>query len=162
MFPEFLPTSVDRLTEVDSIEFAAGIQRAEIITPLLSEPIPTSYVCQGTGGIPIVFLHGFDSSIYEFRRIVPLIAAKQQVYAIDLLGFGFTERLLNCPFSTASIGTHLYATWQQLIQQPMILVGVSMGGAAAIEFTLDRPEAVHKIVLVTLNHRKSVSFSSLH
>jgi pimeloyl-ACP methyl ester carboxylesterase len=148
VFPEFLPASVEQLTEVGSIEFATRIQRVEIATPLLPQPIPTSYACQGTGEIPIVFLHGFDSSICEFRRIMPLIATQHQVYAIDLLGFGFTERLPDCPFSTASIGTHLYATWQQLIQQPMILVGVSMGGAAAIEFTLDRPEAVRKLVLI--------------
>jgi pimeloyl-ACP methyl ester carboxylesterase len=146
--PEFLPASVKQLTAADSIEFAADIQRVKIETSLISQPIQTSYVFQGTGGIPIVFLHGFDSSILEFRRIMPLIAVKQEVWAIDLLGFGFTERLVDCPFSTASIDTHLYATWQTLIQQPMILVGVSMGGAAAIEFTLNHPEAVHKLILI--------------
>ena len=98
--------------------------------------------------MPIVFLHGFDSSIFEFRRIIQLIAPRQEVWAIDLLGFGFTERLPNCPFSTASIDTHLYATWQQLIDRPIILVGVSMGGAAAIEFTLAHPEVVHKLILI--------------
>jgi pimeloyl-ACP methyl ester carboxylesterase len=148
LFPDFLPPSVERLTEPDSIEFANQMQRVEIATPLLPQPIATSYVRQGEGGIPIVFLHGFDSSIFEFRRIVPLIAAIQQVWAIDLLGFGFTERLPNCQFSTQSIDTHLYATWQQLIHQPMILVGVSMGGAAAIEFTLAHPEVVHQLILI--------------
>jgi pimeloyl-ACP methyl ester carboxylesterase len=146
--PEFLPASVKQLTAADSIEFAADIQRVKIETSLISQPIQTSYVFQGTGGIPIVFLHGFDSSILEFRRIMPLIAVKQEVWAIDLLGFGFTERLVDCPFSTASIDTHLYATWQTLIQQPMILVGVSMGGAAAIEFTLNHPKTVHKLILI--------------
>ena len=148
MFPDFLPTSVDRLTAPDSIEFAKQIQRVKIATSLLPQPIATSYVRQGVGGMPLVFLHGFDSSLFEFRRIVPLIAAKQEVLAIDLLGFGFTERLATCPFSTASIDAHLYATWTQLINKPMILVGVSMGGAAAIEFTLAHPEAVAKLILI--------------
>ncbi|MFM2304433.1 MAG: hypothetical protein RLZZ135_1845 [Cyanobacteriota bacterium] len=148
VFPDFLPASVRQLTAPDSIEFAKQIQRVEIMTPLLDRAIPTSYTCQGEGGIPIVFLHGFDSSIFEFRRIIPIIAAKQAVWAIDLLGFGFTARLPNCPFSPASVDAHLYATWQTLIQQPMILVGVSMGGAAAIEFTLAHPEAVHKLILI--------------
>jgi pimeloyl-ACP methyl ester carboxylesterase len=148
VFPDFLPDSVRQLTEPDSIEFARQIQRVNITTPLLDRTIATSYVHQGEGSIPIVFLHGFDSSIFEFRRIIPLIAAKQAVWAIDLLGFGFTERLQNCPFSPASIDTHLYATWQTLIQQPMILAGVSMGGAAAIEFTLAHPEAIHKLILI--------------
>jgi pimeloyl-ACP methyl ester carboxylesterase len=148
MFPSFLPPSVRQLTEPDSIEFASQIQRADILTSVIPTAIPTSYIRQGSGGIPIVFLHGFDSSIFEFRRIVPIIAAQQEVWAIDLLGFGFTERLAECPFSADSIRTHLQAFWQSKIQQPIILVGVSMGGAAAIEFTLNYPEAVHQLILI--------------
>ncbi len=148
MFPSFLPASVQQLTEPNSIDLASQIQRVDITTPLVSQSIATSYVCQGTGGVPVVFLHGFDSSLFEFRRIIPIIAAKQQVWAIDLLGFGFTERLADCPFSSVSICTHLQAFWQTMINQPMILVGVSMGGAAAIEFTLKYPQAVDKLVLI--------------
>jgi pimeloyl-ACP methyl ester carboxylesterase len=148
MFPSFLPPSVQQLTEPNSIDLASQMQRVDITTPLVARPIATSYVCQGTGGVPIVFLHGFDSSLFEFRRIIPIIAAQQQVWAIDLLGFGFTERLADCPFSSASICIHLQAFWQTMINQPMILVGVSMGGAAAIEFTLEYPQAVNKLVLV--------------
>jgi pimeloyl-ACP methyl ester carboxylesterase len=148
MFPSFLPPSVERLTEPASIEFASHIQRTDIVTSLVSQPIPTSYVCQGAGGMPIVFLHGFDSSIFEFRRIIPIIAAHREVWAIDLLGFGFTQRLPDCPFSAASIRTHLEAFWRTQIQQPIILVGVSMGGAAAIEFTLNHPEAVERLILI--------------
>jgi pimeloyl-ACP methyl ester carboxylesterase len=148
MFPSFLPIDVQQLTEPESIAFASQIQRVEITTSLLAQPISTSYACQGQGGIPIVCLHGFDSSIFEFRRMMPLIAAHQQVWAIDLLGFGFTTRLPDCPFSAASICTHLQAFWQTMINQPIILVGVSMGGAAAIEFTLKYPEAVSKLILI--------------
>ncbi len=148
MFPSFLPASVQQLTEQNSIDLASQIQRVDITTLLIAQPISTSYVCQGTGGVPIVFLHGFDSSLFEFRRIIPIIAAQQQVWAIDLLGFGFTERLADCPFSSESICTHLQAFWQTMINQQMILVGVSMGGAAAIEFTLKYPQAVDKLVLI--------------
>ena len=148
MFPSFLPASVQQLTESNSIALASQIQRVDITTSLVAQPISTSYVHQGTGRVPIVFLHGFDSSLLEFRRIIPIIAAQQQVWAIDLLGFGFTERLADCPFSSGSICTHLQAFWQTMINQPMILVGVSMGGAAAIEFTLKYPEAVDKLVLI--------------
>jgi pimeloyl-ACP methyl ester carboxylesterase len=144
----FLPDRINQLTEPDSIDFVSQIRRVEIPTSLISTPIPTSYVHQGVDGIPIVFLHGFDSSLLEFRRIMPIVAPQQSVWAIDLLGFGFTERLADCPFSPASIDTHLYSTWQTLIKQPMILVGVSMGGAAAIEFTLKHPECVDKLILI--------------
>jgi pimeloyl-ACP methyl ester carboxylesterase len=148
MFPSFLPVNVRQLAEPDSIELASQIQQTEIQTSLLSQAISTSYIRQGNGGIPIVFLHGFDSSLLEFRRIIPIIAAQQEVWAIDLLGFGFTQRLADCPFSSDSIRTHLQAFWKEKINKPMILVGVSMGGAAAIEFTLKYPEAVHQLILI--------------
>lgn len=148
MFPSFLPPSVGQLTELESIACASQIQREELQTSLIDRPIATSYLRQGAGGVPIVFLHGFDSSLLEFRRIIPIIARQREVWAIDLLGFGFTERAVNCEFSPASIRTHLHAFWQQLIHQPMILVGVSMGGAAAIEFTLNYPDAVRQLVLI--------------
>jgi pimeloyl-ACP methyl ester carboxylesterase len=148
MFPSFLPIGVQQLTAPESIEFASQIQRVDLQTSLLAKPIPTSYLRQGQGGIPLVFLHGFDSSIFEFRRIMPIVAADREVWAIDLLGFGFTERLADCPFSPASIRAHLQAFWQQMINQPMILIGVSMGGAAAIEFTLNHPEAVQQLILI--------------
>jgi pimeloyl-ACP methyl ester carboxylesterase len=144
----FLPARINQLTEPDSIDLASRIRRVDIQTPLIPNPIPTSYVQQGVGGIPIVFLHGFDSSLFEFRRIMPLIAPHQEVWAIDLLGFGFTDRAVDCPFSPSSIDTHLYAVWETLIKQPMILVGVSMGGAAAIEFTLKHTNCVVNLIII--------------
>jgi pimeloyl-ACP methyl ester carboxylesterase len=148
MFPRFLPTSVQQLTEPESIDFARQMRRVDILTSLLLQPIPTNYICQGAGGVPVVFLHGFDSSLLEFRRIMPHIATECEVWAIDLLGFGFTARLPDCTFSSQSICTHLQAFWQTKIQQPIVLVGVSMGGAAAIEFTLKYPEIVDRLILI--------------
>ncbi|MGB3205588.1 MAG: alpha/beta hydrolase [Crinalium sp.] len=148
MFANFLPALVEQLTEPTSIALAQGIQREAIATSLSLTPIPTTYVNQGSGGTPIVLLHGFDSSLFEFRRLLPLLATHNETWALDLLGFGFTERLAGIPFSPTAIKTHLYYFWKTLIQQPVILVGASMGGAAAIDFTLTYPEAVKKLVLI--------------
>lgn len=100
------------------------------------------------GNPPLLLLPGFDSSVLEFRRLLPLLATRQQTWAVDLLGFGFTERRLGLPFSPQAIKTHLYACWQTLIQQPVMLVGASMGGAAAIDFALTYPEAVEQLILI--------------
>ncbi len=144
----FLPPSVERLTEPTSIALAQNIERKAIATPLSELPVATTCVRQGSGGTPIVLLHGFDSSVFEFRRLLPLLAAHSETWALDLLGFGFTERLAEIPANPTAIKTHLYCFWKTLIDQPMILVGVSMGGAAAIDFTLTHPQAVKKLVLI--------------
>ncbi|MBH8564776.1 alpha/beta hydrolase [Nostoc sp. CENA67] len=148
MFPSFLPTAVGQLTESASIALAQSIQSQAIATPLTSQPITTTYARLGSGGTPILLIHGFDSSVLEFRRLLPLLAVDNETWAVDLLGFGFTQRLAGIQFSPTAIKTHLYYFWKTLINQPVILVGASMGGAAAIDFTLTYPEVVQKLVLI--------------
>ncbi|MBE9191199.1 alpha/beta hydrolase [Gloeocapsopsis crepidinum LEGE 06123] len=138
---------INQLTESTSIELAKNIKFQAIATPLTAQAITTAYVHQGNSDQPILLLHGFDSSVLEFRRLLPLLAAKNNTWAVDLLGFGFTERA-NLTFSPSAIKTHLYYFWRTLINQPVILVGASMGGAAAIDFTLTYPEVVQKLVLI--------------
>ncbi len=140
--------STDCLTEPTSISMAAAIKTCMIPLSSGSQTISTAYVEQGTGSPPILLLHGFDSSLLEFRRLMPLLAQQTQVWAVDLLGFGFTERPDGLDVSPASIEAHLYSVFQTLIQRPVVLVGASMGGAAAIAFTLVFPHAVEKLVLI--------------
>ncbi|MDH6061359.1 alpha/beta hydrolase [Chrysosporum bergii ANA360D] len=148
MYPSFLPPTVGQLTESTSIALAQSIHSQAIATPLINQSITTTYVQQGSGGVPILLIHGFDSSLLEFRRLVPLLAGNQETWAVDLLGFGFTQRIADLKFSPITIKTHLYFFWKSLINQPVILVGASMGGAAAIDFTLSYPEVVQKLVLI--------------
>ena len=148
MSTNFLPSEIAQLTEETSIALAQSIKQIPITTPLSKQPVVTTYVRQGNGGTPILLLHGFDSSVFEFRRLIPLLAAKNETWTVDLLGFGFTERLAGISVSTTVIKTHFYYFWKTLIDEPVILVGASMGGAAAIDFTLSYPEAVKKLVLI--------------
>lgn len=109
---------------------------SDIATPLTNQPVATTYVKQGSGGTPILLIHGFDSSVLEFRRLLPLLSGDNETWAVDLLGFGFTDRLSGiASYSPTAIKTHLYYFWKSLINQPVILVGASMGGATAIDFT---------------------------
>lgn len=148
MFPSWIPSEASNLTESTSIALTKQIKQAFISTPLSKEEIATTYVDQETKGTPILLIHGFDSSVLEFRRLFPLLAQQQSTYAVDLLSFGFTQRNLDIPLNPENIKTHLYHFWKAMIKQPVILAGASMGGAAAIDFTLTYPEAVDKLVLL--------------
>lgn len=148
MVNSFLPPEISQLTESTSIALAQSIEQIAIATPLSPQPINTTYVRQGSGETPILLLHGFDSSVFEFRRLLPLLAVQNETWTVDLLGFGFTDRIAGMAFSPTAIATHLYYFWKALIAKPVILVGASMGGAAAIDFTLNYPDAVKKLVLI--------------
>lgn len=148
MAKRFFSSPIPQLSEPTSIALVEQIESEAIPTPLSQQPIETTYVCQGTGQPPILLLHGFDSSVLEFRRLLPLLAAQAETWAIDLLGFGFTQRLAGLAYSPQTIKTHLYYSWKTLIGQPVVLVGTSMGGAAAIDLALTHPEVVAALVLI--------------
>jgi pimeloyl-ACP methyl ester carboxylesterase len=148
MFPAFLPAPVHQLTEPTSVAMAQQIQVRSLDLNFAKRAIETSYVQQGQGGNPILLIHGFDSSVMEFRRLLPQLVSCHETWAVDLLGFGFTERRGDIPYSPEVIRKHLYIFWKTLIQRPVILVGASMGGAAVLDFALTYPECVEKVVLI--------------
>ncbi len=140
------------LTEPTSLALLNAMQQRAIALSSPAVPgdleINTNYVQQGQGDPPILLLHGFDSSVLEFRRLLPLLATQQETWAVDLLGFGFTERSPCLSITPDTIDTHLYRFWNTAIQRPVVLVGASMGGAAAIAFTLAHPDAVQQLILI--------------
>lgn len=152
-----LPAAAAGLTEKTSIAIAQNIQWVDVALP--TGKIATSYVVQGVareGTAPFLLLHGFDSSLFEFRRLLPLLAAQRQVYAVDLCGFGFCDRTSPClqnrkptdRVDPAIIKQHLQAFCQQVIGQPVVLVGASMGGGVAIDLTVSYLEWVERLVLI--------------
>ncbi|AFY56174.1 putative hydrolase or acyltransferase of alpha/beta superfamily [Rivularia sp. PCC 7116] len=144
----FSTINLSQLKDTNTLNLFQDIQTIPINTPINSQAITTSFIHQVNSGIPILLLHGFESSLLEFRLLIPLLAAEKETWAVDLLGFGFTQRLNNINYSPTTIKTHLYHFWKTQINQPVILVGASMGGATAIDFTLDYPDSVHQLVLI--------------
>lgn len=148
MYPSFLPPLVNQLTEPEAIATAQSLQQTAIATPLRDEPILTSFIQQGQGEKDILLIHGFDSSVLEYRYLLPKLAEKYRVWGVDLLSFGFTERPENVAFNPDSIKQHLHSFWQQQINRPVIIVGASMGGAVALDFARSYPDIVAQIVLL--------------
>jgi len=152
-----LPAAAEGLTEETSVAIAQNIQWVDVALP--TGKIATSYVVQGeakAGTAPLLLLHGFDSSLFEFRRLLPLLEKKRQVYAVDLCGFGFCDRTSPClqnkkptdRVDPDNIKQHLQAFCQQVIRQPVVLVGASMGGGVAIDLVVSHPELIDRLVLI--------------
>ncbi|MCU0552891.1 MAG: alpha/beta hydrolase [Leptolyngbya sp. Prado105] len=86
--------------------------------------------------------------------MLPYLTSHSEIWAIDLLGFGFTEPVPLIPVNPQSIRQHLLGILQAWITQPVILIGASLGGAVAIDFTLHYPDWVKSLILID-----SVGFS---
>jgi pimeloyl-ACP methyl ester carboxylesterase len=154
---DFLPAATAAIQDADAIALFRQLQRSvmQVVLPQQNISIATAYVHQTaeifpfttSAKAPMVLLHGFDSSLLEFRRLLPCLVADCDIWAIDLLGFGFTEYNPELAINPFTIRQHLHAVWQQ-INQPIVLVGASMGGAVAIDFALKYPNYVQSLVLI--------------
>jgi len=114
------------------------------------------YTVQGEGQ-PLLLIHGFGASIGHWRKNIPVLAdAGYQVFALDLLGFGGSEKPA-LDYSVELWQQQLYDFWASHIKQPTVFAGNSIGGLLALMMMTEYPELTAGGVLINsaggLNHR---------
>jgi len=103
------------------------------------------YVRTGSGP-PLVLVHGFASSIYTWSETLPALAARHDVIALDLPGFGGTDTR---PTLTADdLARVVPAVADGLGLGTYDLAGHSLGGAIAAVTAAARPQQVRRLVLI--------------
>lgn len=97
----------------------------------------------------MLLIHGYTASTYVWKTVAPRLAdAGFHVIAVDLIGFGFSEKPSWFDYSIAAQARMVSRLLNRLGIGKTILVGSSYGGAVASWLTLDYPERVEKLVLV--------------
>lgn len=150
-FPSFLPKEVDKIKDPFARELAERIERLPVQANFSQSCIMSSCVKPliQSNTSPVVLLHGFDSSCLEWRYTYPLLEeAGLETWAVDILGWGFSDLEKLPPCDVESKRDHFYQLWKSYIKKPMMLVGPSLGAAVAIDFAVNHPEAVDKLVLI--------------
>jgi pimeloyl-ACP methyl ester carboxylesterase len=109
------------------------------------EGVRVRYVRAGAGP-PVVFLHGFASSIVTWRRVIPALAREHTVVAIDLPGFGASDQPPD--LDASHYPKVIEAVIRQLDLARVSLVGNSLGGGAAVAFAAEHPQRVERLVLI--------------
>jgi magnesium chelatase accessory protein len=84
----------------------------------------------------VVLLHGTGAATHSWRGVMPLLAARHRVIAMDLPGHGFTRGRPQAGLTLRGMAAALAALLTELDAQPALLVGHSAG--AAIALTLAR------------------------
>lgn len=103
----------------------------------------------GHGGTAVILIHGFPTSSFLWRNIAPAITdAGHTAYAVDLFGYGESDRPFDSDFGIASQAEYLDAAMTALRVARGILVGVDIGGDVALRLAATRPERVEKLVLI--------------
>lgn len=100
-------------------------------------------------GEPLLLLHGGLGSIDMFRRgMLPALAAKREVIAVDLQGHGRTA-LGDRPFSLHSMGDDMAALVKRLGRERVDVVGYSFGGGVALRMAIQQPQSVRRLVVIS-------------
>lgn len=98
---------------------------------------------------PMLFLHGFGASIGHWRYNLSVFAKQRTVYALDLLGFGASEKVSTDYLLTLWV-EQVHDFWQTFIRTPMILVGNSLGSLVSLTAAALYPEMVVGLTMLTL------------
>lgn len=104
---------------------------------------------EGTDGPPIVLLHGFGASTWSWRELIPALASDHRVVAVDLPGFGASQRARDPEvYSRRAQVDLIVGVLDRLGLDAVHLVGHSYGGALAQNVAALAPERVRSLVLV--------------
>ncbi len=112
-----------------------------------SDLFPT---CIAGEGASILFLHGFDSCFLEYRRLVPFLKNNNKLIIPDLYGFGFCPRSSDKKYGFKYLMKHLNSVLNHFSRnQPIGIIGASMGGALALELARQNPKKINKLLLLS-------------
>lgn len=121
-------------------------------------------------GPPLVFIHGIGagSSSFMWRKNFDDLAKDFRVYALDLLGFGFSDKPAAAPYS-ADLYVELITDFiREVSGFPVNVIASSLGAAYAIRVADEHPELIDSMVLngptgsETLNRRPGMAGAAFY
>jgi len=100
-------------------------------------------------GTPIVFVHGVGAGVSSFmwRKNFNALSQRSPVFAIDLLGFGLSDKPAGAPYS-ADLYVELISDFiREVVGGKANIVASSLGAAYAVRVAREHPELVNALVL---------------
>jgi haloalkane dehalogenase len=106
------------------------------------------YVDEGSGGEPIVMVHGTPTWSFEYRHLIAGLRPGQRVIAVDHLGFGLSERPADASYTPEAHAARFRAFVDGLGLSRFTLVVHDFGGPIALPVALDDPGRVSRLVVL--------------
>jgi pimeloyl-ACP methyl ester carboxylesterase len=96
---------------------------------------------------PLLLIHGFGASTDHWRKNIAVLQQDFEVWAIDLLGFGRSAKPA-WEYTSMLWREQIHAFITDVIGQPVVIAGNSLGGYAALSTAALCPSAVVGVVLL--------------
>jgi pimeloyl-ACP methyl ester carboxylesterase len=113
------------------------------------------YEVHGSGGTPLVLLHGGLFNIdLQFGELLPSLAAGRQVIATDFQGHGRTNDI-DRPLTSADLASDVLGLLQHLGVAQADVFGFSIGGGVALYLAIRHPDLVRKLIVSSVSFHPS-------
>lgn len=106
------------------------------------------YVHEQGAGETVILIHGFNESTVTWQETIPALAeAGYNVYAIDLVGFGLSEKGLEADLSHPTQVERIIRWMDEQQLEKANVVGHAMGANVAVHLAFKYPERVESLIL---------------
>lgn len=107
----------------------------------------TLHYVKGGAGSAVILLHGFPEDWYEFRKVMPRLAKKFRVVAVDLRGVGGSEATPS-GYDAANLAEDIHQLAKQLHLERVYVVGHDIGGMVAYAFARRYTETARGVMIL--------------
>lgn len=110
-----------------------------------------SYRLEGQGlGPPLLLVHGLGSSANAYwRTLKPLAHHFRRIWAVDVPGNGFSPTPARGPLPWREQLATVRAFLEDVVKEPVFLIGNSLGGAMSLYLAHETPDAVRALGLIS-------------
>ncbi|XP_074292642.1 uncharacterized protein LOC141619529 [Silene latifolia] len=117
------------------------------------------YQCCGDTGPALVLIHGFGANSDHWRKNVGALGKSHRVYAIDLIGYGYSDKPNPRDFGDTPFYT--FPTWasqlndfcQEVVQDKAFFICNSIGGLVGLEAAVMEPQICRGLLLLNISLR---------
>jgi len=108
------------------------------------------YVTGGQGE-PLFLLPGWPQTWWEYRYVLPALAARYRVFAIDMRGMGGSDKPA-AGFDKKTMARDIFELARQLGFDKINIAGHDIGSMVAYSFAVNHPDATNKVALLEVAH----------
>ncbi|QHO37086.1 Pheophytinase [Arachis hypogaea] len=117
------------------------------------------YQCAGNDGPALVLVHGFGANSNHWRKNIPVLAKSHRVYAIDLIGYGYSDK--PNPRQIGDDSFYTFDTWAaqlndfclDVIKDKAFFVCNSIGGVVGLQAAVVAPQMCRGIIVLNVSLR---------
>lgn len=105
------------------------------------------HTVRGGAGTPVVLLHGFPQTWWEWRKVMPTLAARHTVVALDLRGAGFSD----CPqdgYDKATLAADVHGVMAELGYDRYAVCGHDIGAMVTLALASTHRDAVTRLIVL--------------